>query len=305
MTTPMPWTDDARAAACLKMILEQPDDDGPRLILCDRLEEIGESDRAEFIRVQCELSRMETWASEQFMVLPESREGLYIEALRQREQELFTYPNMFKWFMDGKPVAAVAHDDPPTVEQCRGMATAFVRRGFIEHLTCDWQSWLTHHAALRAASPVRCVRLTTLPVFETVVHAEQMPMRDGFTYTRPTGTRWRLQGGTKWTECDSETTRDPRGLTLAALRAEWPGLTFELPPPVRGTYFTASTAMATMPPTEIPVDFMVGIEDAEVEFVGSYEPQPTEAPAAPRPRRRNSRRPDWLDQGQTPRRDRP
>src|SRR5262245_1243255 len=43
-------------APFLATIRESPDEDGPRLIYADWLEEQGECDRAEFIRVQCELA---------------------------------------------------------------------------------------------------------------------------------------------------------------------------------------------------------------------------------------------------------
>ena len=39
--------------AFLRSIIEQPDDDAPRLIYADWLDEQGNSDRAEFIRLQC------------------------------------------------------------------------------------------------------------------------------------------------------------------------------------------------------------------------------------------------------------
>jgi uncharacterized protein (TIGR02996 family) len=44
-------------AAFLHSIHDEPDDDVPRLIFADWLEDHGDSDRAEFIRVQCELAR--------------------------------------------------------------------------------------------------------------------------------------------------------------------------------------------------------------------------------------------------------
>ena len=44
--------------AFLRTILEQPDDDAPRLVFADWLEEHGETPRAEFIRVQVELFRL-------------------------------------------------------------------------------------------------------------------------------------------------------------------------------------------------------------------------------------------------------
>lgn len=48
-------TDDA---ALLQTIIEHPDDDAPRLIYADWLEDHGDTERAEFIRVQIELARL-------------------------------------------------------------------------------------------------------------------------------------------------------------------------------------------------------------------------------------------------------
>jgi len=49
--------DSATENAFLRAILADPDDDAPRLIYADWLDEHGDADRAEFIRVQVELSR--------------------------------------------------------------------------------------------------------------------------------------------------------------------------------------------------------------------------------------------------------
>lgn len=43
--------------ALLQAVLDAPDDDAPRLIYADLLDELSEHDRAEFIRVQCEVYR--------------------------------------------------------------------------------------------------------------------------------------------------------------------------------------------------------------------------------------------------------
>jgi uncharacterized protein (TIGR02996 family) len=45
-------------SAFLDAIVANPDDDSPRLVYADYLEENGEPERAAFIRVQCELSRL-------------------------------------------------------------------------------------------------------------------------------------------------------------------------------------------------------------------------------------------------------
>jgi uncharacterized protein (TIGR02996 family) len=45
--------------ALYRAILASPDDDAPRLVWADWLEENGDSDRAEFVRLQCELARLD------------------------------------------------------------------------------------------------------------------------------------------------------------------------------------------------------------------------------------------------------
>jgi uncharacterized protein (TIGR02996 family) len=50
-----PYTD---RSALLAAIVAQPEDDALRLVYADALQEAGEDDRAEFVRVQCELARM-------------------------------------------------------------------------------------------------------------------------------------------------------------------------------------------------------------------------------------------------------
>ncbi|MBA4064467.1 MAG: hypothetical protein C0501_12285 [Isosphaera sp.] len=49
--------------AFLRAIFDAPDDDTPRLVYADFLEENGEADRAEFIRVSCEYDRLMRTAS--------------------------------------------------------------------------------------------------------------------------------------------------------------------------------------------------------------------------------------------------
>src|SRR5262245_50285811 len=51
--------DSATDSAFRRSILESPDDDAPRLVYADWLDERGESDRAEFIRLQIRLARMD------------------------------------------------------------------------------------------------------------------------------------------------------------------------------------------------------------------------------------------------------
>jgi uncharacterized protein (TIGR02996 family) len=47
--------------ALLAAIWEHPHEDTPRLLYADWLQENGQPERAEFIRVGCELARLTTW----------------------------------------------------------------------------------------------------------------------------------------------------------------------------------------------------------------------------------------------------
>lgn len=67
----------AEHEAFLRAIFDAPDDDTPRLVYADFLEENGEPVRAEFIRVQCRLA-----------ALPAGPESPEVHDLRQREREL-------------------------------------------------------------------------------------------------------------------------------------------------------------------------------------------------------------------------
>src|SRR5438093_1495473 len=53
-----PPMSDTTRSALLAAICAHPDEDTPRLVYADWLDEHGEHDRAEFIRVQCELTRL-------------------------------------------------------------------------------------------------------------------------------------------------------------------------------------------------------------------------------------------------------
>lgn len=63
--------------AFIQSIRESPEDDAPRLIYADWLEDHGDEPRAEFIRVQCELARLDPDHERQ-------------TALQKRQQELLS-----------------------------------------------------------------------------------------------------------------------------------------------------------------------------------------------------------------------
>jgi uncharacterized protein (TIGR02996 family) len=113
--------------ALLAAIRATPDDDSPRLIYADWLDEHNQPERAEFIRVQCELARVET------------------PTLRQRERDLLAkHHNAF-----AKPIAASG----PRYRFHRGLIVAFSHTGlFVRREIGELadQSWT--HSALRFSS---------------------------------------------------------------------------------------------------------------------------------------------------------
>ncbi|VTR98319.1 TIGR02996 domain-containing protein [Tuwongella immobilis] len=122
-------------------ILAAPDSDSPRLVAADWLEEQGETDRAAFIRVQCELAEMR-----QKRIRNERRR---VE-LTQQETELLL-AHQLTWV---GPLAPVVRDRQLQVHFHRGMIreiltdhalpeaalAQFAIEPFIERLRLRWQS---------------------------------------------------------------------------------------------------------------------------------------------------------------------
>ncbi len=119
------------ADALLAAVLAEPHDDTPRLVYADWLDEHGQPERAEFIRVQVELARNPTLA------------------LQSREVALF-FLHGDRWLAPlkapGRPLDGESHG-------------AF-RRGFVEVVWMTAARFLDRAAALFASAPVRELRVT-------------------------------------------------------------------------------------------------------------------------------------------------
>jgi uncharacterized protein (TIGR02996 family) len=161
---------DATGAALLADILEYPEDDTPRLIYADWLDEHGEADRAEFIRVQCGLAGFVAPATGVVTCEgkgPPTRAGSRKRckcrpcALWRRQRSLLAgprpdvYENEVVWFNAGDGTDAWRTTFRPRW-----------RRGFVEAVVCRAADWLAHAAALLARHPIREVTLTTLPTWQ-------------------------------------------------------------------------------------------------------------------------------------------
>jgi uncharacterized protein (TIGR02996 family) len=139
----------------LQDIIEHPEDDAPRLIYADWLEEHGDSDRAEFIRVQCELAA------------PPWRVGRVYDdpawlRLHARERELLEpgglrhLPGPF-WCAGGNHGWTYLDAEGARVGiECR------FRRGFVAEVNLPCDQWMRQGPALVKAAPLQVVTVSDL-----------------------------------------------------------------------------------------------------------------------------------------------
>lgn len=197
-------------ASLIQTILDHPDEDGPRLIYADWLDEHDKPEPAEFIRVQCRIN----------VIQPEIRSKLFGKMidldpivterakLRLRASELL---DGHAWGWAGKALRDAA---PLGIHWQKFMEW---RRGFVEVITCTAECWLTHADALTAAQPIKEVALTTWPTFEHQIvwggHQQCF-----------TGRAW-------WFTDQLKGTIKPNGLPIIVqqlLKAAWPKIKFDL-----------------------------------------------------------------------------
>jgi uncharacterized protein (TIGR02996 family) len=123
----------------LQAILDSPDDDGLRLVYADFLEEHGEPERAELIRVQIELSRLPEGDPRQAALetreamLLKQHEQTWTEPLRALLGEMLDWPQFRRGFIEeltvrGRLAGLKAPDFPP-------YATGMFRLAPLRHLT--------------------------------------------------------------------------------------------------------------------------------------------------------------------------
>ncbi|HEY7311545.1 MAG TPA: TIGR02996 domain-containing protein [Gemmataceae bacterium] len=131
--------------AFLQAIVEDPDDDTPRLIYADWLEEHGDVHRAEFIRVQCELAR-----------LPEDEEARR-PALLTREWTLLS-THAKEWLAELPSLEGIKWDEVmPTGK--RDMVPCF-ERGFASAVIAENEkAFEKQAAALFRAAPIKELRI--------------------------------------------------------------------------------------------------------------------------------------------------
>src|SRR5581483_12084459 len=120
--------------AFLAAVVARPDDDLPRLIFADWLDEHGEPERAEVIRLQCAAARGDPDG--------DPLRGYPATSARQRMIDLET-----------------AHRAAWLGPLARMVWQAEVRRGFVEHVVLPARLFLTAGPELRRLAPLRGVTL--------------------------------------------------------------------------------------------------------------------------------------------------
>ncbi len=214
-------------------ILAHPEDDAPRLVYADALEERGapgDDARSEFVRVQVELA---TFPAEY-----EIAEGV-VKVLYAGGENRATYakgyvPKSVQRYCDR--FLTMRRRERELLCSAWGGSAALIstnmvfRRGFVASVTCTAADCLANLDAIRAVQPVTEVTLTTWPEIEH--DHRSTPEPDDIAATQIVV---RLNGRGRWMPIPNErimanTWEQMRpDFVRRLLRAEWPRIAFTLP----------------------------------------------------------------------------
>lgn len=154
--------------ALLARIIDNPADDAPRLVYADWLDETGQCERAEFIRVQIELAKKYPgWSGVPADDTIAAKEPY--AALARRERELWNASRL-----NGAPHPWIgtlgfrirsnwlsSHDEPVMTIHPDGQRVELrLARGFPSHVSCPMAFWMAHGPAIVRAAPVERVTVT-------------------------------------------------------------------------------------------------------------------------------------------------
>lgn len=158
--------------AFLKNIIDFPSDDTPRLVYADWIDERGESDRAEFIRVQCELATGDPRCQRSSLAF---KACIFLDRLISKERRCERCKRWAWLCVREKELLVMAKHWFPLWETLWAGSEADWRmreppaefsRGFVQSVTCTWDDWIAHHAAIIATTPLQNVTLTSQPGLE-------------------------------------------------------------------------------------------------------------------------------------------
>jgi uncharacterized protein (TIGR02996 family) len=283
----------------LRDIIANRDDDGPRLVYADWLDERGDPKRAEFIRVQCELAKPEPvctgyYCDEEIGHVDCDYDDKMEErsALRRRERELLIAHGE-RWFaglpggwLEGLAAFWVGKGKPVAERTMYA-----IRRGFVAAVTCTWEAfgggvcqkcreWTESEFyppncdachgtgrtpgladAILASTPLEVVRLTTMPAPGGSIESVTNPgWRPGTD--APLG-QWRFAGRKEVVDFREvgPAAGVHRRIVSRLLAAEWPTLTFELPEEGQWTLYLPGTHIRLRARTRLVTGDYVSIHE--------------------------------------------
>jgi len=149
-------------AALLRAVLGRPDDDVPRLVLADWLDEHGQPERAEFVRVQCEANRNPAGCFHDITSPPDCRTcALHLRAKALSLEWVDGGINWERW--SGLPDVGWACLNIAGGLALAGGRTAEwnhfrYRCGFVESIGLSLAQFLAHAADLFGRQPITAVR---------------------------------------------------------------------------------------------------------------------------------------------------
>lgn len=215
-------------------VVASPDDDLPRLVLADWLEENGEAERAEFIRLQCRL--WQVGVRKDYKPCGEiTQDGFDIDAARRRERELLG-ENEHEW-LAGSPLWTSGWQANSTWVPDYEWEW---QRGFVEKVCGPWGKW--YGVCVRCLEPSSPYREHCPDCGNVRTHAPHGPIlvKDWPTITElVTGKSPRREASPFYSWSGSELARDwVHGWVL-------PADVFRLLPPAAHSYQLSSHAMAS------------------------------------------------------------
>ncbi len=229
--------------AFLKAIIAKPDEDTPRLAYADWCDECGQTERAEFIRVQIELAR-----------IPEPKEkmvGLVTGTDKDRRHYCCTQCHSlpkgqdcrFHHLFDRSRVLCQdlvsLMTKGTTWEEFNGLidSNADVHRGFIESGVCLSADWIRLGDETLKRHPVRKITWVDLPILcdDQQNSGQRVMLRGDSKSVSVTETNALAAKLIDLAAAKGNAVHPGNALYLSAARLRWPGVEFEIREPRRPT----------------------------------------------------------------------
>ena len=214
--TEAPMTD---RHAMLTAIRENPSDDTPRLVYADWLEEHGEPERAELVRVGCELRGLVNFGQDASVMVrhftePRKSELTHAVALQGRERELAA-ANAADWLPSGFGYLI------STGSATKQDQFVIINSGISVDVLCPWELWREHGDLIWERELPWKVRLTTEPTLTVGGNIE---------YVGQTGKAKHYRVANRIAAVPRRVALSRLDYIPRILTARWPGITFKLDP---------------------------------------------------------------------------